>query len=90
MFIKIFVLLGIMIWVRASWPRIRYNRLMAFGWKILLPLALAVVFATAVGILLGQEINPMLYWVVTPILSLFAGWIAVLMVNRDIRRKNYA
>jgi NADH-quinone oxidoreductase subunit H len=89
MFIKIFVLLGIMIWVRASWPRIRYDRLMAFGWKILLPLALAVVFITAVGILLAQEINPWLMWL-TPILSLFAGWIATLMVDRTIRRKNYA
>ena len=86
---KIFVLLGIMIWVRASWPRIRYDRLMALGWKILLPLALAVVFITAVGILLAQEINPLLLWI-TPILSLFAGWIATLMVDRTIRRKNYA
>jgi len=89
MFLKIFVLLGIMIWVRASWPRIRYNRLMAFGWKVLLPLALAVVFITAIGILLEQEVNPLLKWLI-PILSLFAGWIATLMVDRTIRRKNYA
>ncbi|MGB7873795.1 MAG: NADH-quinone oxidoreductase subunit NuoH [Anaerolineales bacterium] len=89
MFVKIFVLLGIMIWVRASWPRIRYDRLMAFGWKILLPLALVVVFITAVGILLADTVNPMLMWL-TPILSLFAGWIATLMVDRTIRRKNYA
>ncbi len=89
MFLKIFVLLGIMIWVRASWPRIKYDRLMALGWKILLPLALAVVFITAVGILLAQEVNPWLMWL-TPILSLFAGWIATLMVDRTIRRKNYA
>ena len=89
MLIKIFVLLGIMIWVRASWPRIKYDRLMALGWKILLPLALAVVFITAVGILLAQEVNPWLMWL-TPILSLFAGWIATLMVDRTIRRKNYA
>ncbi len=89
MFLKIFVLLGIMIWVRASWPRIRYDRLMAFGWKVLLPLALAVVFITAVGILLADTINPMLMWI-TPVFSLIAGWIASLMVDRTIRRKNYA
>ena len=86
MLLKIFVLLGIMIWVRASWPRIRYDRLMSFGWKVLLPLALSIVFITAVGILLAQEVNPMLMWL-TPILSLLAGWFATLMVDRAIRRK---
>ena len=89
MFIKIFILLGIMIWVRASWPRIRYDRLMAFGWKVLLPLSLAVVFITAVGILLAQEVNPWLLWL-TPVLSLAAGYFASLMVDNAIRRKNYA
>ena len=89
MFLKIVVLLFIMIWVRASWPRIRYDRLMAFGWKVLLPLALAVVFITAIGILLAQDINPMLLWL-TPILSLIAGGIATAMVDRSLRRKTYA
>ncbi|MBC8497280.1 MAG: NADH-quinone oxidoreductase subunit H, partial [Chloroflexi bacterium] len=40
------------IWVRATLPRFRYDRLMAFGWKILLPLALANVFITAVILVL--------------------------------------
>jgi len=46
--IKVFLLLFVMIWVRATWPRIRYDRLMAFGWKVMLPLALANVLLTAV------------------------------------------
>ena len=45
---KVFLLLFGMIWVRATLPRIRYDRLMAFGWKILLPLALLNVVVTAV------------------------------------------
>jgi len=52
LFIKILILLFVMIWVRATLPRFRYDRLMSFGWKILLPLALLNVFVTAVGIIL--------------------------------------
>ncbi|MBN2547704.1 MAG: NADH-quinone oxidoreductase subunit NuoH [Anaerolineales bacterium] len=48
MFIKVFALLFGIIWVRATLPRFRYDRLMAFGWKILLPLALLNVFLTAI------------------------------------------
>jgi NADH-quinone oxidoreductase subunit H len=52
LFLKIFILLFGQIWVRATLPRFRYDRLMAFGWKILLPLAIANVFLTAVLIIL--------------------------------------
>jgi NADH-quinone oxidoreductase subunit H len=54
LFIKILILLFGMIWVRATLPRFRYDRLMAFGWKILLPLALLNVFITAVIIVLVE------------------------------------
>jgi len=37
----------IYIWLRATLPRLRYDRLMAFGWKILLPLATLNLMATA-------------------------------------------
>lgn len=46
--IKIAACLVIMIWVRATLPRFRYDRLMAFGWKVLLPFSLFNVFLTAV------------------------------------------
>ncbi len=49
---KVFLSLGVMIWIRATLPRLRYDRLMAFGWKVLLPLSLLNVFVTAVVIVL--------------------------------------
>jgi NADH-quinone oxidoreductase subunit H len=88
-FIKVFVLLFGMIWVRATWPRIRYDRLMAFGWKILLPLSLALVFLTATGILLAQEVNQWFMWAI-PIVSLVAGFIAILGMYQTLRRKEHA
>ncbi|MCK4725751.1 MAG: NADH-quinone oxidoreductase subunit NuoH [Anaerolineales bacterium] len=54
LFIKVVILLFGMIWVRATLPRFRYDRLMAFGWKLMFPLALANVLLTAVGIVMGM------------------------------------
>jgi NADH-quinone oxidoreductase subunit H len=44
---KIFVFLFIYIWVRGTLPRFRYDQLMAFGWKFLLPVAIANLVITA-------------------------------------------
>jgi len=48
LFIKVALWLFFMIWVRATLPRFRYDRLMAFGWKVLLPLSLLYIVVTAV------------------------------------------
>jgi NADH-quinone oxidoreductase subunit H len=50
--IKVLAIMFVMIWIRATTPRFRYDRLMAFGWKILFPLALLNVLATAVVLLI--------------------------------------
>ncbi len=46
--IKIAALLFLFIWVRATLPRLRYDRLMKFGWKVLLPVATANLLITAI------------------------------------------
>src|SRR5512136_2102931 len=88
-FLKIFILLFGMIWVRATFPRIRYDRLMAFGWKILLPLSLALIFLTACGILLAEEVNAWFRWGI-PLVSLVAGFVAILGMYLTLRRKEHA
>lgn len=50
--LKIFVFIFIFMWIRGTLPRFRYDQLMRLGWKILLPLSLVNIFATAVVIVI--------------------------------------
>jgi NADH-quinone oxidoreductase subunit H len=50
--LKVFVIVYVYIWIRATLPRIRYDRLMAFGWKLLIPAGLLWVLATGAVIVL--------------------------------------
>lgn len=52
--IKVSILLFGFIWVRASFPRYRYDQLMRLGWKVFLPLSLAFVVLVS-GLLMGFE-----------------------------------
>ena len=55
--LKVLVIVYVYIWIRATLPRIRYDRLMAFGWKLLIPFGLAWVLMTGAIIVLPQEIG---------------------------------
>ncbi|MEA2388164.1 MAG: NADH-quinone oxidoreductase subunit [Thermoleophilaceae bacterium] len=46
--VKMFVVILLFIWIRATLPRLRYDQLMAFGWKVLLPLATLNALVTAI------------------------------------------
>ena len=48
---KIFVFLFVYVWMRGTLPRLRYDQLMAFGWKMLLPVSIANVVLTSFAIL---------------------------------------
>jgi NADH-quinone oxidoreductase subunit H len=49
--LKVFILLFVYVWVRGTLPRFRYDQLMNFGWKFLLPLSLANLLMTSLVIL---------------------------------------
>ncbi|MEZ5079238.1 MAG: NADH-quinone oxidoreductase subunit NuoH [Thermoleophilia bacterium] len=46
--LKVLVMLFLFIWLRATLPRLRYDQLMRFGWKVLLPVATANLVVTAI------------------------------------------
>jgi NADH-quinone oxidoreductase subunit H len=45
--LKVFLFVSLFIWIRASVPRLRYDQLMSFGWKVLLPVATINAVVTA-------------------------------------------
>mgnify|MGYP001139650064 CR=1 FL=1 len=50
--LKVAVLIFIFYWMRATLPRLRYDRLMNFGWKVMLPLAVLNLVGTAIAVAL--------------------------------------
>ncbi|MGB8888358.1 MAG: NADH-quinone oxidoreductase subunit NuoH [Candidatus Korobacteraceae bacterium] len=50
--VRVFLFIFVYIWVRGTLPRFRYDQLMAFGWKFLLPLAIANIVVTALVVAL--------------------------------------
>jgi NADH-quinone oxidoreductase subunit H len=53
--LKVLVIVYVYIWVRATLPRFRYDRLMSFGWKVLIPIGLAWVMLTGAIVVLPDE-----------------------------------
>jgi NADH-quinone oxidoreductase subunit H len=62
--VKVLALLFVTVWLRASLPRMRYDRLMALGWKYLIEIAILwVLVSTALVVGKDQDWNP---WIVAP------------------------
>jgi NADH-quinone oxidoreductase subunit H len=53
--VKVFFFLFMFFWLRATLPRLRYDQLMRFGWKVMLPLALTNVVLTAIAVYLIRQ-----------------------------------
>lgn len=54
---KTYILIFITIWIRSTFPRLRVDQFMNFGWKVLLPLSLVNIFVTAAIVLIVDNIR---------------------------------
>jgi NADH-quinone oxidoreductase subunit H len=77
--LKVTVVVFAFIWIRATLPRFRYDRLMSFGWKVLIPWGFVWVVATGAIVVLPDVVgrDALLRWVaiaagITVVLSLVA------------------
>ena len=53
--LKVSLIIYVFIWIRGTLPRIRYDRLMAFGWKVLIPFGLGWALLTGAVVVLPQR-----------------------------------
>jgi NADH-quinone oxidoreductase subunit H len=55
--LKVFILIFIFMWIRGTFPRLRYDQLMNFTWKFMLPVALVYILITAGIIIIPMLMN---------------------------------
>ncbi|SPP63758.1 NADH-quinone oxidoreductase subunit NuoH [Nitrospira lenta] len=53
--VKVYGFLFLFFWLRATLPRLRYDQLMKFGWKVMLPIALANIVVTAIAMYIYNQ-----------------------------------
>jgi NADH-quinone oxidoreductase subunit H len=83
---KVLLFLYVYVWMRATLPRFRFDQLMALGWKVLLPLALAYILIIAIAV---QVIERTLGWtspraeaLALLALNLVLGWLLLFLLDR--------
>ncbi len=88
---KVFILLFVFIWLRGSLPRIRYDQLMAFGWKWLIPGALAwALLIAAVRVIRRHEGGPLVYIIIGGIAAAVLLWLFSADIAAERRAKRQA
>ena len=89
--LKAFAVVFVLVWTRATWPRLRVDQIMGFAWKGLFPLSIVNLFLIAVELFAFQEpdgtISMESLWIMVPI-----NWviflISVVLIARALGQRN--
>jgi NADH-quinone oxidoreductase subunit H len=73
--IKVIAVFSVIVWMRATLPRLRVDQLMGFAWKGLLPIAVINLFIIAAEVLWLSEVTP---WLMVAVNFVFAGVLVLL------------
>ena len=83
--IKVVIVLFGLLWIRATWPRLRIDQIMAFAWKGLFALAILNIFVVAIEVMLFQngegQISTRGMWTITAVNWVIAVAAIFVMVN---------
>ena len=90
--VKLFAMIFVYIWVRATLPRLRYDRLMNFGWKVLIPWGLFWVLFTGAVIVLPDVYGKgrFLRWSVIAVAAVFVITLLVPLLRSESRPREGA
>ena len=72
LFLKVCLVWFVLLWVRATLPRLRIDQIMGLAWKFLLPLALLNIFVTAAEVLVWEDPTTVQLWAMVGINWVFA------------------
>ena len=84
--VKIFAFIIFYMWIRATLPRIRYDLLMAFGWKVLIPVGFLNLAVTAVVLTLAGDRAMAVLTAVNVTLAVLVG-AAIKIAGRRVERR---
>ena len=89
--LKVFAVIFVFLWTRATWPRLRVDQIMGFAWKGLFPLSIVNLFVVAIELFVFQEpdgtVSTESLWLMVPI-NWIVFLVSVALIARALGQRN--